>query len=269
MLAVILGQADSRPAGSSTSGGPLLRRVDEGLSDRDPLVASLRIPIADLRVPSGFEGVYQAEVAGGREVFVRRSGAVWATFPRGVYSRNSKGKTLVDMPPGMSFSIGVPAALRSPEFAPDGDAGAGFDGDRARETGAASSPYPARESIPLRGAIRMDLGRELAADSPLAEQRFDDRVDHSTDGAGGEAGRPSEHTDEAAALPVSGSAAHPREATASRASPSSRFVTRAIADEPLPEVDGRMPRFSVDEPYRRARLDAMLRQRRDSARAVQ
>lgn len=90
---------------------PVLRRVEEAFADRDPLASGFRQFNADLRQPAGFSDLYQVE---GRELFVRRSGAVWAVFPRGRYVTH-EGKTIPQVPPGTTFSIGMPSSLRQEE----------------------------------------------------------------------------------------------------------------------------------------------------------
>lgn len=247
VLAAILGQSGAAPA------APLLRRVDEGVSDRDPLVASLKIPITDLRVPTGFEGVYQAASAEGHDVFVRRSGAIWAVFPRGVYSR-SEGRTLVGMPPGMSFSIGVPRSLRPVDpIDPEGR------GDRAVHDAHALAP----DASAAPGATRLDFSSDVLAEQPRTEQRLLSRVDHSAEAGSSEGIASTAGASSPALLQAA-------PATERRATSASHFVTRALGGHSsAADERSSMPRFAVDEQYRRARLDALLRERRDNGSAPQ
>lgn len=102
------GQAD-RSAGA--------RRIEAGTTDRDPSRTSLRSLQADLRAPTGFEGVYQidrVDALGGRETsFMRIDGNLHAVFPRSVYARTSRGSVAV-VPPGTTFFIGAPPSPPTP-----------------------------------------------------------------------------------------------------------------------------------------------------------
>jgi hypothetical protein len=87
-----------------------LKRVEEGVSDVGPLGASQRLVPMDLRVPTGFEGVYEFQ----RErrwdkpetMYMRVSGGMAAVFPRSVYVE-AGGGLIPEIPAGTVFLIGT------------------------------------------------------------------------------------------------------------------------------------------------------------------
>lgn len=77
--------------------------------DRGAMSESLRVPAADLRVPTGFSTIYEVDQR--PDVLVRANGAIFAVFPQGDYALGVKDKrpyiqTLVS--PGTVFYIGEP-----------------------------------------------------------------------------------------------------------------------------------------------------------------
>lgn len=180
----------SNPAMANVPKGrtiPALRRVDSSLDGRDPLANSLRNPQIDLATPLDFRDLYAVE--GRDDVYVRRSGAVYAVFPRTYYVKQKK-KEVTRVPGGTTYSIGFPSTLKV---------------------------------APGRGG-RDSLG---------------ERVDHAIDSSVGGLERPSRLEQRVVPAPVSST---PTEAV--------------VAPPPAADV---LPRFVVNESYRRARIDAMLR----------
>lgn len=205
-------------------GGPELRRVDEGVSDRDPLSVSMRSQQVDMRQPIGFSGVYQVE---GRELFVRKSGAVWAVFPRGLYGSND-GKAVVLAPAGMTFSIGTPQALREEADAVD----------------------------PVRVG-EFDLSTDVALSNSIASAgRLDRRIDHAfrptmarTGDSQAAEGAPHEEHADSTLSPRPDQ--RPLNESPQRVDGWATLVTHD-------RVDAEVPRFLSDERYRRDRLSRLL-----------
>lgn len=87
-----------------------LKRVEDGVSDVGPLGTSQRLVPMDLRVPTGFEGVYEFQ----RErrwdtpetMYMRVSGGMAAVFPRSVYIE-AGGGLIPEIPAGTTFLIGT------------------------------------------------------------------------------------------------------------------------------------------------------------------
>jgi len=210
---------------------PVLRRVEEEFSDRDPLASSLRQIDTDLREPAGFNALYQVE---GKEIFVRRSGALWAVFPRGRYTRHD-GKTIVQAPAGMTFSIGPPSALLEP---------------------------PNRDEVV--NPRRVDLALPFGGAQPTEGARLDRRLDHSAGVAGPprpEKESPTDHRLSAGRATLDAGASASEGAVEILERPPSAAPSTApspVADPP--------PRFLSDEPYRRERLEEILRLLRGSPR---
>jgi hypothetical protein len=203
---------------------PLLRRVEEAFSDRDPLASSLRQIDVDLRQPAGFNALYQVE---GKEVFIRRAGAVWAVFPRGRYTRHD-GKTVVQAPAGMTFSIGPPSALLT-------------------------EPKPQKIANPA----RMELALPSGGVHPAADRRVDQRLDHRADEAQPQSG--SLKSQGAVAPPLPGGEADERDGRSLPVQQVAEGADDELAPSGLPSLAGDPPpRFLGDERYRRERLSAML-----------
>jgi hypothetical protein len=95
---------------------PGLRRIDEGGADRGPLSDSQRVAPVDLRVPTGFQGVYQFDrptpFGKPEAMFARTSGGLTAVFPRSVYVE-SRGGLVPEIPAGTVFMIGKPVTAAS------------------------------------------------------------------------------------------------------------------------------------------------------------
>jgi hypothetical protein len=81
------------------------RVVDQGFEDVGPVAASLRQERADLRVPSGFERVY--EVPGVDGLLMRADGGLRAVFPRSTYRVTERGVRPI-VPPGTVWTFGDP-----------------------------------------------------------------------------------------------------------------------------------------------------------------
>lgn len=92
---------------------PGLKRVDAGVADVGPLSSSQRLIAVDLRVPTGFEGVFQFERRGlfgkTETMYMRSSGGISAVFPRSVYVEASGG-LVPEIPAGTVFVIGSPVS---------------------------------------------------------------------------------------------------------------------------------------------------------------
>lgn len=87
-----------------------LRPVDQGVADTGPLSANRRVVPLDLRVPAGFDRVYQFG-QGRSSKFARVNGGLTAVFPRSTYNDRGFGTT-VEIPPGTVFYVGkLPDAL--------------------------------------------------------------------------------------------------------------------------------------------------------------
>lgn len=74
-------------------------RLEQRVEDVGPLGRSLRVAPADLRSPTGFEGVYR--VPGREGTLMRISGGIIATFPRSEYRGDTR-----PIPAGTVFHIG-------------------------------------------------------------------------------------------------------------------------------------------------------------------
>lgn len=83
------------------------RPVRPNVSDTGPLSRDLLRLEPGLRVPRGFERVFELRTAAGDRVLLRRNGAVTAVFPRSVYTASRRG-LLAEVPPGTTFIIGDP-----------------------------------------------------------------------------------------------------------------------------------------------------------------
>ncbi|HWB19065.1 MAG TPA: hypothetical protein VG711_02105, partial [Phycisphaerales bacterium] len=81
-----------------------LKEVDQGFGDEGPLRTSLRDFSVDLRLPTGFQKVYQ--VPGREDELMRVSGGLIAVFPRSVYATGRGGGQLPLIPPGTVYYIG-------------------------------------------------------------------------------------------------------------------------------------------------------------------
>lgn len=87
-----------------------LRPVEQGVADTGPLSANRRVVPLDLRVPSGFDRVYQFG-RGSSSKFARMNGGLTAVFPRSTYADRGTGTT-AEIPPGTVFYVGkLPDAL--------------------------------------------------------------------------------------------------------------------------------------------------------------
>lgn len=121
----------SRPTGNAAAGvlHEPLRTVDPGRQDVGALATSFRLEPLDLRVPTGFQRVY--EVPGSDGELMRGNGALFAVFPRGSY-RWVEGKAAPTVPPGTVFHFGMPGPsvldLKPPATVEQGAIGARLNG---------------------------------------------------------------------------------------------------------------------------------------------
>ena len=88
-----------------------LVRVEQGVSDVEPIAHSLMVQPVDLRSSVDFEILFQGTwydpIVGTRDVFARRQGALTAVFPRSSYVRTESG-VIPEIPAGTIFYIGDP-----------------------------------------------------------------------------------------------------------------------------------------------------------------
>ena len=84
-------------------------RIDPGYADVSPHAISVKRMELDLRLPTGFDGVYQFSqqnaIGQTQNLFMRIDGALTAVFPRSVYVPTEVGM-VPDIPPGTVFHIG-------------------------------------------------------------------------------------------------------------------------------------------------------------------
>lgn len=86
-----------------------MRPVTEGTVDQTPLARDLSVHSRDLRVPTGFDNIYEvAQPNGRRPKFARIHGALVAEFPRSEYVSTQYGRLPV-VPAGTRYKF-----LRSP-----------------------------------------------------------------------------------------------------------------------------------------------------------
>lgn len=98
----------------SVSAGPLrprLERLEAGVEDRGGIEKSLRVLPVDLRLPTGFTGVFR--VPGRADLMMRGNGALFAVFPRSQYRRFGSGLLPVT-PADVHYSIGMPGGFSYP-----------------------------------------------------------------------------------------------------------------------------------------------------------
>lgn len=103
-----------------SAGFPPLKRVEPGIGDIGGLSVSNRVMQADLRVPTGFEGVYsfqQRDRFGQLETYyVRSDGALTAVFPRSSYVDTATGVQPA-IPAGTVWVLG-PLKIQEPAKTP-------------------------------------------------------------------------------------------------------------------------------------------------------
>lgn len=93
-------------AGAASQPETPLVRVQQGVGDRGPLGRDLQVPFQDLRLPSGFDGVYRGQTAGGAGFHARIHGGITAVFPWSVYTQVAPGVEVAEVPAGTVFYIG-------------------------------------------------------------------------------------------------------------------------------------------------------------------
>jgi hypothetical protein len=91
-------------------------QIDPGHTDVSPNAISLRHLSVDLRVPAGFDHVYQFSTMDAfghsQTMFMRKDGDVTAIFPRSIYI-SGPGGLIPEIPPGTVFHIGYrPAPIQ-------------------------------------------------------------------------------------------------------------------------------------------------------------
>lgn len=105
MLSGIVFGPQSLAQSSIQSSDPrALRPVEQGVADTGPLSANRRVVPLDLRVPSGFDRVYQFGPSSSGK-FARRSGGITAVFSRSTYAAGPSG-SVPEIPPGTVFYVG-------------------------------------------------------------------------------------------------------------------------------------------------------------------
>lgn len=206
---------------------PTLRRVDSSLDARDPLANSLRNPQIDLASPLDFRDLYAVE--GRDDVFVRRSGAVYAVFPRSYFVREKK-QEVTRVPGGTTYSIGFPQALKIAPQRPG----------RARPAGHA-------------GDAHIDHAIDCTIDTTATATRLDQRVELGIDRAGvGHEGE-ERNTLEPATKSTSSGETMTSETSEMSDAPAAVAASQTASNDAL-------PRFIASESYRRARLGTLLQQ---------
>jgi hypothetical protein len=167
----------SRPQGNASAGmlhAPL-RTLDPGREDVGALATSIRLEPLDLRVPTGFQRVY--EVPGSDGELMRGNGALFAIFPRSSY-RWIEGQLAPTVPPGTVFHIGMPGPsaldLKPPATMAQGAVGARVDRRvapaAAPELGPSSLPRDAEPAAPAPETAAGDARFPAAApDDPFAQ----------------------------------------------------------------------------------------------------
>lgn len=105
--------APASDAKSATAGSlhPRLEMLEAGVEDRGGIEASFRVLPVDMRLPSGFQGVYR--VPGREDLMMRGNGALFAIFPRSQYRRAGAGLLPVT-PADLHYSIGMPGGFNYP-----------------------------------------------------------------------------------------------------------------------------------------------------------
>ena len=94
---------------SMAQGNDRFREVEPGFEDVNDQVLNMRLQLADMRTPTGFEKVY--EIVGSDGLFARRAGAVTAVFDRSIYAGNATPL----IPAGTVFYLGsLPVDLGKP-----------------------------------------------------------------------------------------------------------------------------------------------------------
>lgn len=126
---------------SSTSGGPMLTPVDQGIADLSPLSVSTRVIPRDLRTPTGFDRLFLIAPgasfrgnASGQSQFARMNGGITATFPQSSYLETQLG-AIPQVSANTVYWIGNP--FRQPwDFDPLAAARAKADTPRVSDAGA-------------------------------------------------------------------------------------------------------------------------------------
>ena len=90
---------------AAAHGQELLKPIEQGVADVDPLSVSLRDLSVDLRQPIGFEQVYR--VPGRPDLLMRADGGLYAVFPQSTYMESEAGAVPL-VPAGTVFYLGRP-----------------------------------------------------------------------------------------------------------------------------------------------------------------
>lgn len=254
-LGQVAGQSPRPPADEP----PIeLRRIDDGVADRDSLSVSFRDPRVSLGGPSGFREVFSPY--GRDDLFMRGSGAVYATFRRSAYTKNKENQTVILVPGGTVFSIGLPRMLPSAseattegaKFTPEGLSIAASSARREAGSSANSmaSPFKVAGYEPMADRLDHTLRGESAIASVRADGPLEVRLQEAPSGGPRSTQNPTRRPGDVAATERDvretthldiGDAAH-----------------AWFAGETL-------PRFLRDEAYRRTRLDSLLATFRETA----
>lgn len=166
-------------SGQATREGVRMRPIEATRDDTSPLSVRLGVIPVDLRVPRGFEKVYEISTWNGPletrgayarrgRLFARVDGAIVALFPRSTYESTEDGRLFATTPPGTIYSIGPPSRslLERVEGAERGwDSG----GERqARTTESVSGRVSTNASAGSAGPPAVNLSATLPAGSAAA-----------------------------------------------------------------------------------------------------
>lgn len=99
---------------------PGARPVEQGVGDVGPLSTGSRILPRDLRLPRGFDRVYEIPRTNAlgitEQTLIRIDGAVTAVFPQSVYKTIGPGVSIAEIPPGTIFYVGdLPPGFGPPQ----------------------------------------------------------------------------------------------------------------------------------------------------------
>ncbi|MFG0259487.1 MAG: hypothetical protein ACF8LK_03960 [Phycisphaerales bacterium JB041] len=163
-LGLLLGAGLAAHA-SAQSDDSRFREVSPGGVDLSPLMADNEFRPVDLRVPMGFERLYEIVDSGG--LFARRNGAVTAVFDRSIYGWNS----MPLVPPGTVYYVGsLPVDLARPGvFAsalPFADQTPAPSMHRVPSELAVRPVRSRAEDLSAGGRVDLRVGREAAPKNP-------------------------------------------------------------------------------------------------------
>lgn len=163
--AIVLLALAAPPAaeGDSATAGPLRPRLEvleAGVEDRGGIEKSFRVLPVDLRLPTGFTGVFR--VPGREDLMMRGNGALFAVFPRSQYRRFGNG-VLPVTPADVHYSIGMPG-------------GFSFPGGSLRPFGSPDAGPAQQDEPAVTGARRLDARVRPTPTEATAEAKTDARA---------------------------------------------------------------------------------------------